>query len=90
MDLTLHLKGWVHNRVNDASMLTADHLNISKHAVNMRWRTIYNRILQHPELAAAIFDHRDTCKGGGANTQKRRRAIAFMRAHPEELRPFAR
>ncbi len=67
----------------------ADHLNISRHAVNMRWRTIYDRILQHPELAAAIFDHRDAGNGGGAHTQKRRRVTAFVRAHPEELRPFA-
>ncbi len=29
----------------------ADHLNLSIHAVNMRWRTIYDRIDAHPELA---------------------------------------
>lgn len=64
----------------------ADHLGLSGHAVNMRWRTIYDRVNSHPKLAAAIFHPDD---GGRGHGHKRRRVVAFARAHPEELRPFA-
>ena len=66
----------------------ASHLNISTHAVNMRWRTIYATIDEHPE-AAAIFALLGKTGRGQAAAHKRRRVTAFVRAHPEELRPFA-
>jgi DNA-binding NarL/FixJ family response regulator len=67
----------------------ADHLGLSSHAVNMRWRTIYERIDARPELAADIFHCRDRSQGEAGGGRKRRRVVAFVRAHPEELRPFA-
>ena len=67
----------------------AERLNISPHTVNMRWRTIYNRIDAHPELAAAVLRPDEGRNGNGANGHhKRRRVVAFVRAHPEELRPY--
>ena len=66
----------------------AEHLCLSPHAVNMRWPTIYDRVDSHPDLAAAIFYGHDR-SNGEAGGHKRRRIVAFVRAHPEELRPFA-
>ena len=54
----------------------------------MRWRTIYDRVDSDPDLVAAIF-HPDYRSNGEAAGHKRRRIVAFARAHPEELRPFA-
>jgi DNA-binding CsgD family transcriptional regulator len=65
----------------------ADQLGLSGHAINMRWRTIYERIGEQPEIAGAIFH--GAPRGAAAGGQKRRRVVAFARAHPEELRPFA-
>jgi hypothetical protein len=65
----------------------ADDLGLSAHGINMRWRTIYRRIEEQPEVATAVF--RGTTYGTAGSVQKRRRVIAFVRAHPEELRPFA-
>lgn len=67
----------------------AAHLNITLHAINMRWRTIYERIQDHPELAAAVFGDGPNGNSGGHGVQKRRRVVAYVRAHPEELRPCA-
>ncbi|MGD0641206.1 MAG: hypothetical protein ABSC22_10705 [Roseiarcus sp.] len=67
----------------------ANHLNISSHAVNMRWRTIYERIQQRPELAASLFGPGESRDGDGHASQKRRRVTAFVRERPEELRPYA-
>lgn len=67
----------------------AGHLNVSTHAVNMRWRTIYERMLQDANVAASVFDRREASAARAATAQKRRRVTAFVRAHPEELRPYA-
>jgi DNA-binding CsgD family transcriptional regulator len=67
----------------------ADHLNLSTHTVNMRWRTIYHRIDARPKLAADIFYPQDRSQSRAAGGRKRRRVVAFARAHPEELRPFS-
>jgi hypothetical protein len=63
-------------------------LGLTPHGVNMRWRTIYDRIDASPALAADIFHCRGRSQGEGAG-RKRRRVVAFARAHPEELRPFS-
>ena len=65
----------------------ADHLGLSAHAINMRWRTVYERIEEQPKIASVVF--RDKSHGTAGGVQKRRRVIGFVRAHPEELRPFA-
>jgi hypothetical protein len=66
----------------------AAHLGLTPHAINMRWRTIYERVDAHPDLAAAIFHDTDPRRGAPL-AHRRRRIVAFVRAHPEELRPFA-
>lgn len=65
----------------------ADHLNMTVWAVKMRWRKIYEQVEQDEGLAALVFNGRGTVEGAGQ--QKRRRVVAYVRAHPEELRPYA-
>lgn len=72
----------------------ADHLSVSSHAVNMRWRTIYEQIEQDADLADSVFGNglRGAPHGRVENSgraQKRRRVVTYVRAHPEELRPHA-
>ncbi len=72
----------------------ADHLCVTPHAVNMRWRTIYERIERQADLAALVFDDRHQTDGGrrsgnSGGAQKRRSVVAYIRAHSEELRPYA-
>lgn len=64
----------------------ADQLGLTKDAVNMRWRGVYSRIDGHEELAALVYDRSEA---DAATSKKRRRVVAYVRAHPEELRPYA-
>jgi len=72
----------------------AGHLNITPHGVNMRWRAIYARVQQDSDIAALIFGNgwnpaEENSRADAPATQKRRRVVAYVRAHPEELRPYA-
>jgi hypothetical protein len=64
--------------------LSAD-LDLTIEAIKKRWISIFDRIDQlKPELldsASAASDAR--------GPQKRHRVVAYVRAHPEELRPYA-
>jgi hypothetical protein len=62
----------------------AHQLGVSSHAINMRWRTIYEAVSDRPKLEAAIFDASNEERAA----QKRRRLLAYVRAHIEELRPY--
>jgi hypothetical protein len=54
-------------------------------AVALRWRSIYARIIERAPFAlAGAGDRGKTTRGW----EKRRPAIAFVTAHPEELRPY--
>ncbi len=66
----------------------ADHLNITPHAVNMRWRAIYERIEHLSDLAALVYSDSSGANRNGSGTQKRRRVVSYVRSHPEELRPY--
>jgi hypothetical protein len=72
----------------------ADHLGVTPHAVNMRWRTIYERIERQADLTGLVFKGRELADGNGrpgngGGGHKRRKVVAYVRAHPEEVRPYA-
>jgi hypothetical protein len=61
----------------------ADELGITFPAVKARWRSAFGRIAETmPDLLGEIDDH------AGRGTQKRHRVLAYLRSHPEELRPY--
>jgi hypothetical protein len=58
-------------------------LGIKTSAVKARWRSTFIRVAETmPELASGFDDQ----EGRGA--QKRHRVLAYVRNHPEELRPY--
>lgn len=63
----------------------AEDLHISVNSVALRWRSIYARVAERVPLALHADTDRSVAPTRGA--EKRRRVIAFVRQHPEELRP---
>jgi hypothetical protein len=73
----------------------SDELAISLSAVKKAWCSIHNRAAQQrPESAP---DHRSHCEidhfenlNGDRGKQQKQRLLAYLREHPEELRPYSR
>jgi len=66
----------------DAGMAVS--LNLTMPAVKARWRSIFARFARlKPEVAPEFHGE------GSRGPQKRHRVLAYLREHPEELRPFA-
>jgi hypothetical protein len=66
----------------------ADELGISLSAIKKAWHSIYERVCAHdPELVPATTP----CEEGVAERgkMKKQRLLAYLRDHPEELRPAA-
>jgi len=64
----------------------AAELDISAPAVAMRWRSIYARVTaQVPSVLRAGPNASPSVRG----KEKRRRIVAFVDDHPEEIRPYA-
>jgi hypothetical protein len=60
-------------------------LGLSIEAIKKRWMSIFDRIDEFkPEILS-----RDEAESDGRGPQKRHRVVAYIRAHPEELRPFS-
>ena len=60
-------------------------LGLSIEAVKKRWMSIFDRVDEFkPEMLAKTDADND-----GRGPQKRHRVVAYVRAHPEELRPFS-
>lgn len=60
-------------------------LGLSVEATKKRWLSIFDRVAQYkPEIL-----NQGDIDSGERGPQKRHRVIAYVRAHPEELRPFA-
>jgi hypothetical protein len=60
-------------------------LALSIEAIKKRWMSIFDRIDEFkPEILS-----RDEAESDGRGPQKRHRVVAYIRAHPEELRPFS-
>lgn len=65
----------------------AEDLGVSANSVALRWRSIYARVAERVPFALDPDPRRPNAQARGA--EKRRRVIAFVRQHPEELRPNA-
>jgi hypothetical protein len=60
-------------------------LGLSIEATKKRWLSIFARVDQYlPEIL-----NQTGAEGAGRGLQKRHRVLAYIRTHPEELRPFA-
>jgi DNA-binding CsgD family transcriptional regulator len=60
-------------------------LGIRLPAVKKRWRSIFERASSRPDLFPEMQDSSDD---GSRGRQKRHSILAYVREHPEELRPF--
>ena len=69
------------NGATDAEL--AAELGITSAAVKARWRSAFARVAM---ALPSLVDEADDREGRG--TQKRHRVLAYMRTHPEELRPY--
>ncbi len=65
----------------------AEDLRISGNSVALRWRSIYIRVAERVPLA--LHPGTDRLAAFARGAEKRRRVIAFVRQHPEELRPYS-
>ena len=64
--------------------LSAD-LGLSIEAIKKRWMSIFARVDEFkPEILS-----QDAADSDGRGPQKRHRVVAYIRTHPEELRPFS-
>lgn len=63
----------------------ASALGIKPGAVALRWRSIYARVT---ERVPSWFDAEASTESASRGKEKRRRVIAFVSEHPEELRPY--
>jgi hypothetical protein len=64
----------------------ARQLDISPAAVGLRWRSVYARIADR--VPSALQEDEPGTDNRGRGHEKRRRAIAFLNDHPEEMRPY--
>jgi hypothetical protein len=64
----------------------AQQLRVHVGGVKKRWSKIFDRISDvRPDI---LFDCHDSTDGRTRGKQKRHRVLAYIREHPEELRPF--
>jgi hypothetical protein len=64
-------------------------LTTSVPAIKKTWASIYRRVADHmPELVPDAFQ--SDAGGASRGREKRRELLAYLREHPEELRPVAR
>lgn len=60
-------------------------LELSVQAVKKRWVSIFQRVAEFkPEILSQSAEN-----GSGRGPQQRHRVLAYIRTHPEELRPFS-
>ena len=68
----------------------SDELAISLSAVKKAWRSVYDRAVEClPELILS-HDESEDRRNGDRGKQKKQRLLAYLREHPEELRPHSR
>ena len=67
----------------------SDELVISLSAVKKAWSSVYDRAAEHlPDSILAVEE--EERRNGDRGKQKKQRLLAYLREHPEELRPCAR
>jgi hypothetical protein len=64
----------------------ADELGVSTAGVKKAWRSIYARVEKNP---MKIFTDMEPEKDGNRGKGKKNRILAYVREHPEELRPIS-
>jgi hypothetical protein len=63
----------------------SEDLGLSIEAIKKRWMSIFDRVVEFkPEILS-----RNGAESDGRGPQKRHRVVAYIRTHPEELRPFS-
>jgi len=67
------------------SELSAE-LGLSIEAIKKRWMSIFERV---DEFKPEIMRRAESDSDGGRGPQNRHRVVAYIRTHPEELRPFS-
>ena len=68
----------------------SDELVISLSAVKKAWSSVYDRAADHlPDSILAVETEEERCNGDRGK-QKKQRLLAYLREHPEELRPYTR
>jgi hypothetical protein len=63
----------------------ANELGVTFAAVKARWRSTFSRIAERMPELVGDNDGQDDCRG----KQKRHQVLAYVRSHPEELRPYS-
>ena len=72
----------------ETNAVLARQLGVSLNSIKKMWLSIYDRVAEHaPELTAADVPSGAESKRG---KEKRRRLLAYLQQHPEELRPVLR
>lgn len=62
-------------------------LGVTENAIGLRWRSIYTRVSERAPSTLRFDGRRHGPAARGM--EKRRQVVAFIRRHPEELRPYA-
>jgi len=68
----------------------SDELAISVSAVKKAWSSVYQRAADHLPGSILTVATEEERREGDRGKQKKQRLLAYLREHPEELRPYAR
>jgi hypothetical protein len=68
----------------------SDELAISLSGVKKVWRSIYKRASEQLDSSILNVDVEEEHRNGDRGKQKKQRLLAYLREHPEELRPYSR
>jgi hypothetical protein len=68
----------------------SDELVISLSAVKKAWSSVYDRAAEHLPDSILAVETEEERRNGDRGKQKKQRLLAYLREHPEELRPCAR
>lgn len=67
----------------------AETLGLTMNSIKQAWRRIYERVEKHaPVVLISVAE--PPISGGGRGPEKRRHVLAFVEAHPQELRPYGK
>lgn len=68
----------------------SDELVISLSAVKKAWSSVYDRAADHLPESILTVETEEERRNGDRGKQKKQRLLAYLRDHPEELRPYTR
>jgi hypothetical protein len=76
------LRGWTDEELSDE-------LAISLSAVKKAWASVYDRAMNHLPDSILSVETEEERREGDRGKQKKQRLLAYLREHPEELRPYS-